>query len=220
MFFDSVAEIPKIAARVGTAIFVLPREEKVEIPGALIIKPEEKTLISIEQLREMSAKVEMRQTRDIYVVIRPAEKMTVAAANSLLKTLEQPGEKVHFVLMTDQIDQILPTIISRAEVYFLRPRGNFLSEVAGDAQQKTLAKRLMVARGADLVQVAAEITKKRDGVQQYALEVLRLAIEMSYKAYFSSKKAVFLKKIPKIIAAYENISLGGNIKLQIVANLC
>ena len=78
----------------------------------------------------------------------------------------------------------------------------------------------MVAKPADLVGLAEEITKKKDGVRAYALGVLGTAIEMLYKTYFLTGKDVFVKKLPQFLAAYEGISRNGHIKLQIVSNLC
>jgi DNA polymerase III subunit delta' len=47
------------------------------------------------------------------VVLYPAEALNVAAANALLKTLEEPPSGVVFVLVSARIDRLLPTIISR-----------------------------------------------------------------------------------------------------------
>jgi DNA polymerase-3 subunit delta' len=41
------------------------------------------------------------------------EKYTVAATNALLKTIEEPPAKVLFIGLTQQIDRILPTMLSR-----------------------------------------------------------------------------------------------------------
>ncbi len=47
------------------------------------------------------------------VVLYPAEALNVAAANALLKTLEEPPSSVVFLLVSARIDRLLPTIISR-----------------------------------------------------------------------------------------------------------
>ena len=220
MFFDNVAEIAKIASRTGTSVFVVPKDLKVEIPGALILQPEKKPSITIEQVTAITAKTNTHQHQDLYILIRPADKMTDAAANALLKTLEQPGEHIHFVLVTDQPSRLLSTILSRAAIYYLRPDPNAFNQVQGDKTQKALAKELLVAKGQDLVDLALKIAKKRDNVQDYVLEILALAIEMAYKSYFMSKNPAFLQKIEHLLLAHREISTGGNIKLQIVANLC
>ncbi|AGP48639.1 DNA polymerase III subunit delta' [Psychrobacter sp. G] len=48
-------------------------------------------------------------------VLDHAEKMTIAAANALLKTLEEPQAQVHLFLISDAPAQLLPTIKSRVQ---------------------------------------------------------------------------------------------------------
>ena len=48
-------------------------------------------------------------------VISGADRMQVEAANSFLKTLEEPPPKTMFLMMTDQPDAMLPTIVSRSQ---------------------------------------------------------------------------------------------------------
>jgi DNA polymerase-3 subunit delta' len=47
------------------------------------------------------------------VLLYPAEALNIAAANALLKTLEEPPSGVVFLLVSARIDRLLPTIISR-----------------------------------------------------------------------------------------------------------
>lgn len=217
MFFNLADEIPEIAARCGTSVFVVPSNVEVEIKNALVLQPEDKKAITIEQVRGVLARLSVRQTSDLFVVIRPAEALGEEAANALLKSLEEPGDKVHFVLVTDAPSALLPTILSRASVYVLRSSDD--EGIKADDKVKDVAKRLLVAKGADLVAIAEEITKKKDGVRMYALSVLGVAIEMLYKSYFITGKEVFLAKLPKFLAAYEGVARNGHIKLQIVAGL-
>lgn len=219
MFIDDVSDIRNVAVKTGTSVFVVPGDMAVEIPGALVLWPEEKTVITIEQVREILKLLSVKQTAERFVVIRPAEALGEEAANAMLKNLEEPGEKVHFVLITESPSAILMTILSRAAVYFLRTPSMIERELKADAKVKDLAKRLMVARSAEIPALAEEIVKKKDGVRTYALLVLGVAIEMLYKSYFITGKEGFLTKIPKFLAAHEAISKNGHVKLQIVANL-
>ena len=57
MIFDDVAEIKSIATKTGTSIFVLPRDTGCEIEGAFYLKPEEKTVIAIEQVRDVIKRI-------------------------------------------------------------------------------------------------------------------------------------------------------------------
>ena len=217
MFFDDVSSIREIAGKVGTAVFVVPAEVSVEVPGAVVLQPEDKTVITIEQVRGVIARLSVRQTADLFVVIRPADKLQLEAANALLKSLEEPGDRVHFILVTDSPSMLLTTILSRAAVYFLRAVDD--GGIHADEKVKGLAKRLMVAKGAELIEVAEEIARKKDGVRAYALSVVGAAIEMLYKSYFITGKSVFVAKLPKFLSTYEALARNGHVKLQIVAGL-
>ena len=220
MYIDGIDEIEKIASKCDTAIFVVPSEMDFSIKGAILLKPEEKTMISIEQIRDIFHIINNKQVDEQFIIIRPAELLTEEAGNALLKNLEEPGEKVHFVLITEHPSLILPTILSRAHLYFLKKDPEVLGELGASNKVKDLAKKLLVAKGDDLVSLADEITKKKDGVRANTLSVLGTAIEMLYKSYFITEKEIFLQKLPKFLLAYDAVQKNGHIKLQIVANLC
>lgn len=87
-------------------------------PDLLSITPEEdKQQISVDQIRAASERLAMTSGRSGYRVtlIEPAHQMTIAAANSLLKTLEEPGRLSLIVLITAQPSALLPTIRSRCQ---------------------------------------------------------------------------------------------------------
>ena len=218
MFFDSVDEILQIAGKVGTAVFVVPASLAVEVPGAIVLKPEDKSVITIEQVRELAKILNVKQRSEQFIVVRPADMMQPEAANAFLKALEEPREHVHFILVTEVASRLLPTILSRSAIYFLRAQGD--AGIQADAKTKTLAKKLMVAKGAELVAVAEEIAKKKDGVRERALDVVGVAIEMLYRTYFITGKEVYLAKLPRFLQLYEDLSRNGHVKLQIVSNLC
>ncbi|MCS6967809.1 MAG: DNA polymerase III subunit delta [Cytophagales bacterium] len=49
------------------------------------------------------------------------ELMNVSAANAILKILEEPPERTVFLLVAQQIEQVLPTILSRTQLIHVRP---------------------------------------------------------------------------------------------------
>ncbi|MBU1214221.1 MAG: DNA polymerase III subunit delta' [Gammaproteobacteria bacterium] len=71
--------------------------------------------ISVGQIRDLSGFANFSSHRGGYriVVVYPAESMNNNAANSLLKTLEEPTENLLFLLVTHKPQQLLPTILSR-----------------------------------------------------------------------------------------------------------
>ncbi|MBR0430783.1 hypothetical protein IJJ05_00630 [Candidatus Saccharibacteria bacterium] len=219
MFFNNIDEIAKIALKTDSAVFVMPKEVVFNMKKALVISPETKTSITIEQIRDLMSKISMRQLEDSFVIIRPADLLNEIAANALLKSLEEPKEKIHYILITDAPSKLLPTILSRTAMYFMKEKSDIDKEIGADENIKTLAKKIMIAKPADLIDVAEQIVKKKDGVRAYALAVVGAAIEMLYKSYFITNKPVFLKKIPKFLKLYENIENNGHIKLHLVADL-
>jgi DNA polymerase III subunit delta' len=50
----------------------------------------------------------------VMIMVR-AERMTESAANALLKTLEEPAGRSHLILLSDQPNRLLPTILSRCQ---------------------------------------------------------------------------------------------------------
>ncbi len=220
MYFESLDEVASIARNVGTAIFVVPENESVKIKNSFLIKPEDKSTITIEQVREIMNKISVRQIKDIYIIIRPAERLGEEAANALLKQLEEPRDRVHFVLVTENLSQILPTILSRAALYRWNTKWRLDADIVASEKEKVLAKKLMVAKADELVDIVNEIAGKKDGVRAYAMNILGVAIEMLYRTYLITGKDVFLRKIPDFLSAYDGISKNGHIKLQIVSNLC
>ena len=217
MFFDSIEEIPRIALKTGAAVFVVPDGTQIILKDAIWLTPV-KTLITIEQIRELIQRLSVKQTKDMFVAVRPADAMAPEAANAFLKVLEEPGEKVHFVLMTNALSSLLLTILSRCEIYYLRQKVDFDAPIEADEEIKKVARQLLAVKAQDLPMIADKIAKKKE--RNYALNVLGVAIEMLYKTYLINRKAVFLKKIPKFLDAYNAISKNGHIKLHLVADLC
>ena len=89
-------------------------------PDILWLKPL-KTTIGIEQVLKWQEKIYLKHHEGIYKVsiIEHAEALTIPAANSLLKVIEEPPERTVIILSADNAEGVLPTIHSRAQlVYF------------------------------------------------------------------------------------------------------
>lgn len=73
--------------------------------------------IKIEEVRKLIERMSMtRQSAYKVVLIDSLERMTTEAANSFLKLLEEPPERTIFLLTTNNIKLLLPTIISRVRM--------------------------------------------------------------------------------------------------------
>ena len=78
----------------------------------------ERTSIPVEDIREMIRICGIRSTNGNMhvVVIRDADKMTTQAQNCLLKTLEEPPADTCIILVTDHMESLLTTVISRCRI--------------------------------------------------------------------------------------------------------
>ena len=87
------------------------------------------------------------------VLVHPVERMNLIAANTLLKTLEEPPGQVRFVLSGAALDQLLPTVRSRCQAWRLSlPEADvaarWLCDVV-DGLDQTGAEVLLVTPSAD-----------------------------------------------------------------------
>jgi DNA polymerase-3 subunit delta' len=78
---------------------------------------EEKRTISIEQVRATADALGLKgyQGAAKVVVVEPAEAMTTAAANALLKTLEEPTDDTYLLLVSHQPQRLPATVRSRCQ---------------------------------------------------------------------------------------------------------
>lgn len=89
---------------------------KIEEPYALV-RFDRTTNIPVEQIRSLQRDIHLRpfEARRKVVIIIQAEKMHNSSANSLLKTLEEPPADAHLILTSDDVNKLLPTVISRCQ---------------------------------------------------------------------------------------------------------
>ena len=80
--------------------------------------PKAKTdTISIDDIRALQERLhETGTSKYRCCIIRSLERMQDAAANALLKILEEPPEGLVFIFTTEALSQLLPTLISRMRV--------------------------------------------------------------------------------------------------------
>jgi DNA polymerase-3 subunit delta' len=85
-------------------------------PSVLGTSSPETSNIGIEQVRKMVlARIgyASHEGRAMVFIIHHAEELSQGAANALLKTLEEPPQRVHFLLLTSRPNRLLDTIRSR-----------------------------------------------------------------------------------------------------------
>ena len=168
-------------------------------PDFFQIQPESETkaapairIEAVRKLQEEIARIPLLSERRV-VIMQEADKMNEAAANCLLKTIEEPSGQIVFILLTSRPSALLDTIISRCmrvEFGILQPEelvailhqqgieeplAGKLASIADGSVSKALAMQdeellNLQAQAFDLASVAGTL-----GVEQ----LLQLAKEMS-----------------------------------------
>ena len=78
-----------------------------------------------------ASKTPFESRRRVFVIER-VDELGDEAANRMLKTLEEPADFVHIVLLTDRVQEVLPTIRSRCQM--VRFEASSASEVAQELE--------------------------------------------------------------------------------------
>ena len=118
--------------------------------------------ISVEEAKDLSQKLSLKSYEGGYKVmlIWGVEKMNTAAANKILKLLEEPPEKTLFMLIAEDEEQLLATIRSRCQITYFKK-----------LQETDIVKGLL-AEGA-VAQNAKQIAVMAEGNFNKALDLFR-----------------------------------------------
>lgn len=86
-------------------------------------KPKPDGKISVYTVREIIDKMQMSSMSGDWrvILIDSLDEMTTAAANAILKLLEEPPAKTLFLLISHSLASVLPTVRSRTRVEKMRP---------------------------------------------------------------------------------------------------
>ncbi len=218
MFFDDQEKILEIAKNTGFSIFVTDTFPSLPEASNLIIVEPEQDRIRINQIREITELVKTIASSHRFIIVKNAETMNPEAQNAFLKLLEEPKNNYHFVMFTREPSILLATVLSRAQIYFLRQT----KSKSYDQETRDLAKSLITATGQNLVKLAEDLTNKKlhKTPREDAEKITAAAIDLLSNSYFETKNPKFLKKLNQLITLHQNLTRNGHIKLHIIADLC
>ncbi len=124
----------------------------------------------IDQIRELREMVRYAPaaSRSKVVILDEAHMLTGEASNALLKTLEEPPDRVIFVMATTQPEDLEDTIRSRSQHFHFRALT--FAEIAGRLEEIAQKENLKIAPGA-----MAVIARMAEGSLRDALSLLEQA---------------------------------------------
>ncbi|MCH7340437.1 DNA polymerase III subunit delta' [Acinetobacter higginsii] len=148
--------------------------------------------IKIEKIRDLLPFVQQTGEGWRVVVIEPAEALNTASANALLKTLEEPGEKVVLILLADHYLKLPATIRSRLQHFALdrltiQDAQTFVQQQIPEISNEQISLLLSLAN--DMPLTAIEI-EKSEWLQKRALflsDWFKLVAEKNMPLNYSNK---------------------------------
>jgi len=176
---------------------------------------------SVDDIRSLTDQVRIPPQVGKYKVyiIDEVHMLSQAAFNAFLKTLEEPPKHCIFILATTEKHKIIPTILSRCQIF------DFKRITVKDAKEylKFIAKEQGITAEDDALHIIAQ---KADGAMRDALSIFDRVVSFSgkdltrqavtenlnvldYETYFTSTNLILENKIPELLIQFnETLSKG------------
>ena len=171
---------------------------------------------SVDDIRNLTDQVRIPPQVGKYKVyiIDEVHMLSQSAFNAFLKTLEEPPTHCVFILATTEKHKIIPTILSRCQIF------DFKRITVKDAKDhlKYIAKEQGVTAEDDALHIIAQ---KADGAMRDALSIFDRVVSFSgkkltrqavtenlnvldYETYFTSTDLILENKIPDLLIQFNN----------------
>lgn len=172
---------------------------------------------SVDDIRNLAEQVRIPPQTGKYKVyiIDEVHMLSSAAFNAFLKTLEEPPSHAIFILATTEKHKIIPTILSRCQIF------DFKRITVLDAKNylKLIAKKENVTAHDEALHM---IAKKADGAMRDALSIFDRIVSFSgnnltlqavsenlnildYDTYFEITDMLLENKIPRVLGLFNDV---------------
>lgn len=141
--------------------------ERMEHPDVEWVKPDKNGgAIKIDQIRELqhSAYLTPQRSNSRLIVIDSADRMNTAAANALLKILEEPASHTVFILIAQQLSTILPTVLSRCQILRFSSTDDFATDnllTLGQCYSEGSERALIITQAAFILDGIIALLERR-----------------------------------------------------------
>jgi DNA polymerase-3 subunit delta' len=171
-------------------------------PDLVTLVPEGDKDIGVDAIRSLIAMADVCPTTTTHrvVVIDGADRLTTAAANALLKTLEEPPLTTRFFLLAESAERVIPTIRSRCGLVSYHALSEAMVLSVLQQFEPDGAKALVFARlGEGSVGRAVRYWGSgRLVLRDKTFSLIRLALERDLAGLFSAIDSVE-KELPQVL---------------------
>jgi DNA polymerase-3 subunit gamma/tau len=176
---------------------------------------------SVDDIRNLTDQVRIPPQTGKYKVyiIDEVHMLSTNAFNAFLKTLEEPPAHAIFILATTEKHKIIPTILSRCQIFDFKRIGVL------DAKNylKVICEKEQITADDDALHIIAQ---KADGAMRDALSIFDRVVSFSgnkltreavtqnlnvldYEVYFDMTDLLLTNKIPEVLIAFNTVLSNG-----------
>lgn len=161
-------------------------------PNVFLVSPDGK-MIKKEQIQALIqefSKTSLESGPRVNIIY-DADKFNLSSANALLKTMEEPGEDIYQIMLTENLQSLLPTIRSRGEViHFKELDRRMIREVLQE-------KGVEASYANPISQYTSDITAAMDiANDQIKVEMIDLVIDV-FDALNRKKQSAIIQFLEK-----------------------
>ena len=161
-------------------------------------------LSKIEDVRALSRFTRLKLGRPTAIYIKGIEDSTHEALNAFLKSLEEPQENLIFILTASSQAKVLPTIVSRCQVIYVKSEKlKIKNEQAQEFEKMSADKRL----------VFVDEIKKREEATEFLNELISFWHKKLVKGEENYQNLA--NKLKKTTYALNALYSNGNVLLQL-----
>ncbi len=194
------------------------RIEKELHPDVFFIKPE-KGVLKIETIRNLKENLSLKPLESPFklILLEDADLLNLAAANALLKTLEEPPSNTFFILLSSSPHKLLKTILSRCQKIFFHPLNESERQELGVGQEEEEAKIWLEtklipnleAQPKDLLKLF-EIAEELASEENLRKKILELLLKQWNEKLRNNSTPAELNKFNSIFQALQKLDLHAN----------
>lgn len=179
-------------------------------PDVVTIMPDGLS-IKVEQIRYLKSefnKSGVESDRKVFI-IQDAQKMSIGAANSLLKFLEEPSGNITAFLLTSEPQKLLPTIISRCQEVEMQQL------TSGQLEQELISEGISEKNSHILANLAQSVVKAKKINDNENFDKILATVNNWYRKLLRKDLLSFVMIQSKIIGLIQNKE-DQNLVLQVI----
>lgn len=164
------------------------------------------SITKISDVRTLEQSTMLKTSIPIAFVIEHIENASIEALNAFLKTLEEPGENIYFILTAHTLTSVLPTIASRCTI--IKTDSNYLED---DMGAKEFVEKCLDGNIDFLFEKTGSIKTKAEAIE-FLQTLLTFIDHVLSENEEKLKLAQIAESIQETVHALEK---NGNVKLQL-----